>query len=167
MRSAVPPPVAKSPCCCGDQANAFTAARWSVNLLSSCPEADHTATLLSFPPEASICSSNDHFRPQISWVCSPSLLKNSLLARTSLNNTLLSREPVARTFEFQAIAPTLVSCPHKRRCWRISFTSHNWTSPLLQPSAKNRPSKAQLTDVTASFCNSHSFVTFDESAFQR
>lgn len=55
VRSAVPPPVASKPCCCGDQAKALTAARWSLNLLIVCPPADQTTTLLSFPPEARYC----------------------------------------------------------------------------------------------------------------
>ena len=106
--SAVPPPEARSPCCWGDQANALTAARWSVYLLNSCPPAVQTPTLLSFPPEASICSSADHFSPQIYWLCSCSFDMKSLLDRLSRNSIFLSLDPVASTLELQAKAPTLV-----------------------------------------------------------
>ena len=167
IRSAVPPPVARRPCWWGDHARALTAARWSVNLLSNCPEGDQMATLLSFPPDASICSSSDHFRPQISWLCSSSLLKKSLLARTSRSSTVLSREPVARTVEFQATAPTRVSWPLSVRSCFISTMSQSCTSPLLQPTASTRPSTAHATDVTVSWWSSQSLVTLEESAFQR
>lgn len=48
----------------------FTAAWCWLNFASSpIVFALHKNSLLSFPPEARICSSKDHFKPQISYLC--------------------------------------------------------------------------------------------------
>ena len=64
-RSAVPPPLASSPCWCGDQAIALTAARCSEYVWTGLtPRVFQTNSLLSLPPEARCWWSGDHFRPQ-------------------------------------------------------------------------------------------------------
>ena len=165
--SAVPPPVARRPCCWGDQAKALTAALWSVYLLINWPVFDHTPTLLSFPPDARYCSSRDHFRPHIYWLCSSNFAVKSLLIRVSLKRMLLSLDPVESWEELQAKAPTLLSWPPKALLSLPSSTSQSWTYPLLHPTASVRLSWDHPTEVTRSFWSSQSLVTFDVSAFQR
>ena len=64
QRSAVPPPDARRPCWCGDQAMAFTAAVWLLNLSTGLVECrPQMYSWLSLPPEAISLSSGDHFRP--------------------------------------------------------------------------------------------------------
>lgn len=73
--SFVPPPVHSRFGFQGHQANAFTAAWWSVNatrgwmpaLRSEMVFAGHTPTQLSFPPEAKCCLSGDQAKPHISY----------------------------------------------------------------------------------------------------
>jgi hypothetical protein len=98
---------------------ALTAALWSENLFKICPPDDHTTTLLSFPPEAKYCSSSDHFRPQIYCVCYCIFSVKSQLVLKSLSSMDLSLDPVARILVFQAMEPTLTSCPES---FRVSFT---------------------------------------------
>lgn len=68
--SAVPPPLARRPCWCGDHVIALTAARWLENLPagSKLLWTDQTYSLLSLPPEASYCSSKDHLSPHTSYL---------------------------------------------------------------------------------------------------
>ena len=62
--SAVPPPEASSPCWWGDHAMAFTAALWSLNLMTGEVEFRFQMySWLSLPPLAISRSSGDHFRP--------------------------------------------------------------------------------------------------------
>lgn len=68
--SVEPPPVAKRELLCGDQANAFTAAVWSVSLPIWRPIlGSQIKTKLSLPPVAIKPLSHDHFNPHIycSW----------------------------------------------------------------------------------------------------
>ena len=67
VRSAVPPPDARSPRWCGLQAIAFTAAQCSLHLnVGSLLSFSHTISLLSLPPDASCPSSEFQRRPQTS-----------------------------------------------------------------------------------------------------
>jgi hypothetical protein len=167
--SAVPPPDAKSPCWCGDQAIALTAAVWSLNFRIGSQEwLFQMSNLLSLPPEQSCCSSKLHFSPQISCLCPTSLLTKELLIRKSRWRIVLSREPVLIMVEFQAIAPTRLVCPCKIRSLFILLTSQIWTSPEFVPSPKREPWSAHDTEVAESERpRSHSFVTLEFAAFQR
>lgn len=113
-RSAVPPPLAKSPWWCGDHAIAFTAA--------ICSEYDctglklcwfHTWSRLSLPPLARYWLSGDHLRPQTSWRCPTKRRSVPLCAdvRVSRCSISLSRDPLDRMSPFQASAPTRAEWP--------------------------------------------------------
>ena len=169
VRSAVPPPDTKRPCWWGDHAIAFTAAAWSQNFIIGYVFVGfHINNLLSFPPEQSCCSSNDHFKPQTSCLCPISLLKNGLLLLKSRCKIVLSRDPVLRIVEFQAIAPTLFECPCIIRILFILFISQIWTYPLFVPKEKWGPFRDQETEVTVSVMpRSHNFVTLELLAFHK
>ena len=139
IRSAVPPPVAKSPCWCGDQAKALTAALWSENLFIGWPWRFQTITLLSLPPEAKCWSSFDHFKPHIYCPWSVSFWTKLFGVRISLCKMDLSLDPVDNIFLLQAIEPTLVSWPSILLIYRCSMTSQIKTCPLLQPTASLFP----------------------------
>lgn len=153
IRSAVPPPVAKSPCWCGDHAKALTAALWSLKLLIAWPLIFHTKTRLSLPPEAKYWSSLDHFNPQISCLCSDSLWTKLLEDRKSLCRMLLSLDPVDSNLRLQAMDPTRISCPFILRISFCSLTSQIITFPLLHPTAREQPSVSQHTEVIESRLN--------------
>jgi hypothetical protein len=69
VRSADPPPDAKTPWLWGLQASPFTAAEWWLNLLTGIEErVFQINSLLSLAPEAKDWPSNDHFNPQTYWV---------------------------------------------------------------------------------------------------
>ena len=95
QRSAVPPPETNSPFWWGDQAKALTAALCDVNLQSASDYfcGHHTISLLSFPPEASYCSSRDHLSPQTSYLWPDNLLTKSDLSLKSRFNICLSLLP--------------------------------------------------------------------------
>lgn len=167
--SAVPPPEARSPCWWGDQAIALTAAVWSLNFKIGSVECEfHTKSLLSLPPEHSCWSSGDHLSPQTYCLCPINLLMNGLLVLRSLWRIVLSRDPVLRIVEFQAMAPTLLVWPGRILTRFILLTSQICTSPLLVPRANEGPFTDQATEVALSEVpRSQSFVTFEFPAFQR
>lgn len=67
--SADPPPDASTPWLWGFHARPLTAAQCWLNLLTGIVECVfHIMSLLSLPPDASDCPSNDHFNPQTSCV---------------------------------------------------------------------------------------------------
>ncbi len=167
VRSAVPPPEARRPCWCGDQAIALTAAVWSVNLRIGSEEWEfHTSSLLSLPPEHNCWSSGDHFSPQIYCLCPTSFDMNGWLIRKSLCKIVLSRDPVLRMVEFQAMAPTRLVCPGKVLTRFILLTSQICTSPLLVPRAKLGPLTDHPTEVQVSVVpRSHNLVTLELPAF--
>ena len=105
--SAVPPPVARSPCWWGDQAKALTAALWSVNLFTTCPEFVQTTTLLSLPPEQSCYLSGDHFNPQTYCLWPINFLTKDLGALGSDSIILLSLDPEQNVSYLQDITLTL------------------------------------------------------------
>lgn len=150
--SAVPPPLAKRPCWCGDQAMALTAARWLLNLPagSSWLWTDQTFNLLSFPPEASCCSSNDHFNPQTSCLWKINFAKKSSFSLRSLWRMFLSFDPELRMFELQDKAPILPSCPFMTLSNLLFWISQTWTIPEFVPKDKCAPLFDQQTDVTVS-----------------
>ena len=91
-----------------------------------------------------------HFKPQTSYLCPVSLdtiLWDSLI---SLYNILLSLDPLVKTFEFQANAPTLEEWPDKTLSFFNFTASHICTSPVLVPIDKCGPREDQFTLVTAS-----------------
>ena len=167
--SAVPPPETSRPCWCGDQATAFTAAKWSQYLrMGSLQWLFHTSSLLSLPPEHSCCSSKDHFKPQIYCLCPSNRVKNGVLVRKSRWRMLLSLEPVLRRVEFQDIAPTRFVCPVIVLSFFILTTSQIWTSPLFVPTAKIGPFNDQDTEVAESLTpRSQSLLTLEFDAFHR
>jgi hypothetical protein len=105
--SAVPPPLANSPCWWGDHAIAFTAARWSVYVWTGDKLVMfHTNSLLSLPPEARCWWSGDHFSPHTSCLCPVNLLSGATDGvRISLCRISLSLLPDDSISEFQANAP--------------------------------------------------------------
>ena len=167
--SAVPPPEAKRPCWCGDQATALTAAIWSENLNNGLVDlAFHIINLLSLPPEHNCCSSGDHFKPQIYCLCPWSLAINGELQRRSLCKIVLSLEPVLRTVEFHAIDPTLLECPWRTLTFLSFAISQICTSPLFVPIEKLGPLTDHPTDVTVSDNpKSHNLVTLEFYPFHK
>lgn len=167
--SAVPPPLARRPLVWGDQAKALTAAKCEVNLqtgslLFYCY---HTRSLLSFPPDASCCSSYDHFSPHTSYLWLWRVLILSPFSLKSLIKIFLSLEPEARTFEDHAIVPTLPSWPLRTLVIFPAYISHTWTSPLFVPMLRWCPLFDQHTEVTQSLePKSWSFVTLELLADQ-
>jgi hypothetical protein len=126
----------------------------------------HTKSLLSLPPEQSCWSSNDHFSPQIYCLCPINLLMKGLLVLRSLWRIVLSRDPVLKMDEFQAIAPTLLVWPGKILTLFILLTSQIWTYPLFVPKANMGPFNDQATEVALSEVpKSHNFVTLEFPAF--
>ena len=111
--SAVPPPEASKPFWWGLQPIAFTAAWCSENLAKGCSPLWrlHINSLLSLPPDANYCSSNDHFNPHTPCLCPTSFYTCYTLALRSLYNIFLSRDPVLIMDPFQATDPTLLKCP--------------------------------------------------------
>ncbi len=167
--SAVPPPDAKRPCWWGDQAMALTAAVWSLYLRIGSVEWEfQTKSLLSLPPEQSCWSSGDHFNPQIYCLCPTSFDMNELLILKSLWRIVLSREPVLKIVEFQAMAPTLLEWPGRIRTLFILLTSQICTYPLFVPKLNNGPFNDHATDVAVSEVpRSHSLVTLEFPAFHK
>lgn len=112
-QSAVPPPLARSPCWCGDQAMAFTAAMWLLNLAWGDEELwiDQTRSLLSLPPDASYYSSKLHLRPHTSYLCPTNLASKLCLLLRSQCKILLSLDPELKHLLFQATVPMRPSCP--------------------------------------------------------
>ncbi len=109
VRSAEPPPEAKTPWLWGLQARALTAAQWWLNLLIGVfEEFDHIISLLSLPPEARWFPSNDHFNPQTSCVW-PSYLLTICRSDSlrSLITIVLSLDPLASKFPLHARELTL------------------------------------------------------------
>jgi hypothetical protein len=83
---------------------------------------------LSFPPEASCCWSNDHFKPQTSCLWPTILLTKSSWVLMSLTKMFLSRDPLAkRLFVFQDMAPTRAVCPLHVKIFLCFMQSHSWT----------------------------------------
>ena len=107
QRSAVPPPLASSPCWWGDQAMAFTAARCSLYVCTGLVLVMfHTYSLLSLPPEARCWWSGDHFRPHTSCLWPVSLRSGRIQGvRMSLCRISLSLLPEDNMSVFQARAP--------------------------------------------------------------
>ena len=111
--SADPPPEARTPWLCGSQAIPFTAAQWDVNLQIGVELwALQMNSLLSLPPDASRLLSNDHFKPQTSWVC-PSYRDTILLWRSRISLMWIDRslEPLASKPSPQATELTLEVWP--------------------------------------------------------
>ena len=168
VRSAVPPPDTNIPCWCGDQATAFTAAWWSLYFISGYALlALQTMSLLSFPPEHSICSSGDHFSPQTYCLWPAKVEMNSRLSLRSRLRMFLSREPLLSREELQLREPTLFVWPLKVRNLHILFTSQTCTSPDYPPTARCGFFRPQLTEVTFWSCKSQSLLTLAVAAFQR
>ena len=169
VRSAVPPPDTNSPCWCGDQATALTAAWWSQYFKIGSEEWPfHTRSLLSLPPEHSCCSSGDHFSPHTSCRWPTNLLTKEELILKSLWRMVLSLEPVLSNEVLHEIAPTLLVWPDNVLVFFIFTTSHIWTSPLLVPIEKWGPLFDHATEVVESETpRSVSLFTFEFDAFQR
>lgn len=155
--SAVPPPLVSKLLWWGLQAIALTAALWVENLSigSSGLECwcwDHTISLLSFPPEAIYWSLNDHFKPQISYLCPPNLEMYWLFSRRSRFRIDLSLEPELKMCELdQDNAPTLPWCPSKVLMSFWVAVSQRCTIPVWVPVARYwPPSLDQATDATKS-----------------
>lgn len=136
--SAVPPPDTSRPCWWGDQANAFTAALCLAKLAVGVGECIlQIFSLLSLPPEASCCWSNDHFKPQTYCLCPINLATNWFAALLSRIRIFLSLDPLAKTlFVFQAMAPTLPPCPLKILYFLVFSQSQSCTYPPWVPTAK-------------------------------
>ena len=139
-RSAVPPPLARRPCWYGDQAIAFTAAVCSWNRATGAAfRTLQMNSLLSLPPDASCCASNDHFRPHTSCLWPVRFPTVGSFARTSRRKMLRSRDPEAKVWAFQAKVPTRAACPLRVRTRSPFATSHSSTRPALVPTAKCVP----------------------------
>ena len=148
-RSAVPPPLHSIPCSWGDQAIALTAAKWSLNLAWGLEGLVlfQRINLLSFPPEASYCSSWLHFSPHTSCLCPSSLAKKSFFSRISLWRIDLSLEPLLKKLFVQAMHPILPSWPEYLFMIFCLFTSQFCKIPELVPTARWVPWFDQLTLV--------------------
>jgi hypothetical protein len=148
---------------------ALTAAVCSENLAKGCSPLYklHTISLLSFPPDASCCSSKDHLRPHTSCLWPTNFWTTWLCARRSLYKMFLSLDPVLTIDPFQATDPTLLKCPVKVLTCLQWFASHIWVSPELVPTAKWVPLWLHPTDVIeSSIGTSHSLVTLLVQALQ-
>mmetsp|Transcript_818 Transcript_818/g.1934 ORF Transcript_818/g.1934 Transcript_818/m.1934 type:complete len:200 (+) Transcript_818:422-1021(+) len=168
-RSAVPPPEASSPFWCGDQAMALTAAVCSLKRRTGDVECgDQMKSLLSLPPDASCCPSNDQRRPHTSCLWPESLLVKCSGTRTSRCRMSRSRLPDESVCPDQHSVPTRAWCPLiVRVVWHFA-ASHICTSPTLVPTARCVPRCVQLTEVTeSSGPRSQSFVTLEVHALHR
>lgn len=151
--SAVPPPETKRPCWWGDQARALTAAvcfnrlavgvvDWILQILS----------LLSFPPEANCCWSNDHFNPHTYCLCPVNLLTYSLFTLVSRIRIFLSLDPLAKIWSvFHETAPTRPPWPVKVWIFLFLSQSHSWTCPEWVPTPRIFVLGADEVLVTKSF----------------
>lgn len=158
--SLVPPPVARSPAWFGFHAIALTAAVCSLNLASGYwLWRFQIINLLSLPPLANCCPSNDHLSPHISYLC-PSCLIVELLALRSLLKIILSLEPVLMVDPFQATALTLPLCPLRVLTCLQWVVSQIYVSPELVPIAKCWPLPLHpILVIWSSTGTSHSFLT--------
>lgn len=171
VRSAVPPPLARTLCWWGDQARAFTAAQCYGNRINSPFFFKlQTNNLLSFPPLPSNYSSKDHFKPQISCLCPwyfctmvwslniASLKEGVLTSRTKI---FLSLEPLPKRYPFQAKDPTLPPWPQTVLISFYLAASYNKISPKLLPTATWLPwwLHATLHTMLLFSVNSHSLFT--------
>lgn len=169
VRSAVPPPDTRSPCWWGDQARAFTAAvcfkKEAVGMLDDILQ---RFSLLSLPPEANCCPSNDHFNPQTSCLWPVILFMYSSPIRISRRRMFLSREPLANTLlEFHAIAPTRPVCPRIVWIFLSLLQSQSWTSPEWVPTPRTFELGVKELLVTRSLeFSSSNFTTFELFPFQ-
>ena len=164
--SAVPPPVARRPAWLGFHAIALTAAWCSLNLAAAYSLLlFHIISLLSLPPLANYCPSNDHLRPQTSCLCPAYLCVIELLILTSLLKTILSLEPVLIVDPFQETALTLLRWPSRVLTSLHWVVSQIWVSPEFVPIAKCWPLLLQPTLVIeSSWGISQSFLTWEVCA---
>lgn len=156
--SAVPPPLAKIPRWCGDQAIALTAARCSQNRhvgLESVPP--HTNNLLSLPPEANWSVSVFHRNPHTSCLwCPASFLIYCSGARVSRCSIVRSREPDDRMWLFHAKQPTLPEWPDIVRIFLQFSASQISTDPLWVPIASVLPcSTLGSTTISSDSTSTH------------
>ena len=121
---------------------------------------DQMKSLLSLPPDASCCPSNDQRRPHTSCLWPESLLVKCSGTRTSRCRMSRSRLPDESVCPDQHSVPTRAWCPLiVRVVWHFA-ASHICTSPTLVPTARCVPRCVQLTEVTeSSGPRSQSFVT--------
>jgi hypothetical protein len=158
------------PCWCGDQAIAFTAATCSLNLTYGLLKLFllQIINLLSFPPEASYCSSGLHFKPHTSCLCPSSFAKKSIFCLISRCKMVLSLDPLLKNELFHAMQPILPSCPLNFFTIFYLSTSQFCSIPLLVPTARNFPEFDQLTLVMVSWGpRSYNLVTLEVLALQR
>jgi len=124
--SADPPPDAKTPWLWGFHARPFTAAQCWLNLFTGIVECVfHIKSLLSLPPEANDCPSNDHFKPQIYCVW-PWYTDTKSLAfiLTSWIFMLLSRDPLANKLPDHDSELTLALWPNIYDILAFRYKSH-------------------------------------------
>lgn len=164
--SAVPPPVANRPAWFGFHAIALTAARCSPNFATGYSLFKfQIINLLSFPPLANCCPSNDHLRPQISCLWPICLWVMLYFILKSLLRIILSLEPVLNVEPFQAIELILPWWSPRVLITFPWLMSHISVFPLSVPTAKWPPLLLQPTLVILlSKPVSQSFLTYDVHA---
>ena len=134
--SEVPPPVARTLVCHGHQSIAFIPALCSFKTyLGYDLPISQRQTILSFPPEANVLPSGDHFNPQTSCVCYSRVHTNGLATLTSKLLILESLPPLVRINLFQLKLATLYSWAWISLICRWAALSHSWTFPLESPTA--------------------------------
>lgn len=114
VRSADPPPDAKTPWLYGLHARPFTAAQCWLNLCIGLVEfIFHIISLLSLPPEAREKPSKDHFNPQTYWVWPCKIETISLdPILVSCMLIVLSLDPLASKLPDQDNELTRALCPN-------------------------------------------------------
>jgi hypothetical protein len=113
----------------------LTAAQCWLNLFTGIVECVfQIINLLSFPPEARVCPSKDHFNPQTYWVC-PWYIETISLELILVSCILIVRslEPLASKLPAQDKELTLALCPNISFILAFLSKSHIYVTPWLFP----------------------------------
>lgn len=135
VRSADPPPEAKTPWLWGLHANPLTAAQCWLNLLiGAVDRVFQIMSLLSLPPDAREYPSNDHFKPQTYcvWPCIIETISLELIL-VSWILMVLSLDPLARRLPCHESELTLALCPNMSWTLAFLYKSHISVTPWLLP----------------------------------
>ena len=154
VRSAVPPPEARTLRWKGHQASALTAAQWSVMTWRGAwvrpsalpapaaallPRASQRQSMLSLPPEARVVPSWFQARPHTSCWCPSRVAVWWSRMRTSWLMMAESRPPLESKWPFHASELTRLEWPSMERTFFIAPTSHICTTELLVPTERYPP----------------------------
>ena len=138
--SEVPPPVASTLFYHGHQSIAFIPALCSFKTyLGESLPISQRQTILSFPPEASVFPSGDHFNPQTSWVCCSRVHTNGLATLTSKLLILESLPPLDKINLFQLRLATRYSWAFISLIYCCDPVSQSCIFPLESPIARQFP----------------------------